>query len=85
MLPLSVHSVMSLRCLAGKVEATIRVGGLAQTKTERIKAILAGLLQERGELSLEHLRSLPDDAIKQDLSRWGLLPLAVPLQTAYIV
>ena len=53
------------------MEAAIRVGGLAQIKTERIRAILAGLLQERGELSLEHLRAMPDDAIKQELSRSG--------------
>jgi endonuclease III len=57
---------------AGKVEAAIRSGGLAQTKTERIKAILAALLQERGELSLEYIRSLPDEAIKTELSRCGL-------------
>ena len=34
----------------GKVEAAIRMGGLADIKSERIKAILATLLQERGRI-----------------------------------
>ena len=35
-------------CCSGKVEDSIRMGGLAEIKTERIKAILATLKQERG-------------------------------------
>lgn len=53
----------------GTVEEAIRVGGLADIKAERIKAILATLLQERGSICLEHLREMQDEAIKVELTR----------------
>ena len=55
----------------GKVEAAIRMGGLADIKSERIKAILATLLQERGQICLEYLRDMQDEAIKVELTRCG--------------
>ena len=45
------------------------MGGLADIKTERIKAILATLLQERGQICLEYLRDMQDEAIKVELTR----------------
>eukprot|EP00775_Hariotina_reticulata_P004262 gene4263-4513_t len=63
---------------AGAVEAAIRVGGLADIKTARIKAILEAVLLERGELSLEHLRAASGDHIKQQLSRFkGVGPKSI--------
>ncbi|KAK9814172.1 hypothetical protein WJX72_001606 [[Myrmecia] bisecta] len=53
----------------GTVEEAIRVGGLADIKAARIKAILNTLLAERGSCCLEYLRALPDDQIKADLVR----------------
>lgn len=53
----------------GKVEESIRMGGLAEIKTERIKAILATLLEERGQICMEYLREMSDDEIKAELSR----------------
>ncbi len=54
---------------AGKVEESIRMGGLAEIKTKRIKAILATLLEERGKICMEYLREMSDDEIKAELSR----------------
>lgn len=53
------------------VEAAIKSGGLAQTKTERIKLILETLRAERnGELSLEYLRDMSDAECKTELRRF---------------
>jgi len=48
-------------------EESIRQGGLAATKTARIKLILDALLAECGELSLEFLRDMPTEEIKAKL------------------
>lgn len=56
--------------IAGKVEDSIRMGGLAEIKTERIKAILSMLKEERGEISLEYVRDMEDEDIKNELTRW---------------
>ena len=48
-------------------EESIRQGGLAATKTERIKLLLNALLEERGELSLEFMRDMPTEEIKAKL------------------
>ena len=56
-------------CFSGKVEDSIRMGGLAEIKTERIKAILATLKQERGSISLEYIRAMADDELKAELTR----------------
>lgn len=55
---------------SSEVEEAIRSGGLAATKTARIKAILQTLKDERGSLSLEHLRDMPDDEVKAVLRRF---------------
>ena len=56
--------------LAGKVENSIRIGGLAEVKTQRIKTILSTLKEERGAISMEYIRSMADDDIKAELTRW---------------
>ena len=48
-------------------EESIRQGGLAATKTARIKLILEALLEERGELSLEFMHSMSTEEIKAKL------------------
>ncbi|KAL1508661.1 hypothetical protein AB1Y20_004757 [Prymnesium parvum] len=55
---------------AEKVADAIRSGGLAATKTERIQSILEMLRQERGACSLEYLRDMEDDAVKEELRRF---------------
>lgn len=52
------------------VEDAIRSGGLAATKTARVQSILQTLQAERGELSLEYVRQMPDDAVKSELRRF---------------
>ena len=59
----------------------IRVGGLANVKSKRIKAILRSIQEERGDFDLSFLRNLPaEDAEKALLSHKG-----VGLKTAKIV
>lgn len=56
----------------------IRCAGLAVQKGERIQAILTTLLQERGEISLEHLRDMSEAEIKAELGRFkGVGPKTV--------
>lgn len=50
-----------------KIESLIKSGGLAKTKTQRIKIILNRLQKERGEVSLEFLRKWDRDAIFEEL------------------
>ena len=45
------------------------MGGLAEIKTERIKAILSTLKEERGKISLEYIRDMEDEDIKSELTR----------------
>jgi endonuclease III len=58
------------------IEDAIRCGGLAQIKVERIKYILQWILDNRaqhcskGEPSLEYLRELDTDAVKEELSQF---------------
>ncbi|DBB08986.1 TPA: hypothetical protein ACH3X3_007617 [Trebouxia sp. C0006] len=52
------------------VEESIKSGGLAAIKTERIKVILNTLKSERGECSLEHLQQRTDEEIKAELERF---------------
>jgi endonuclease-3 len=49
------------RARTNQIAAAIRRAGLANQKAPRIKSILQSLHQDRGELSLEFLRDLPDD------------------------
>lgn len=55
-----------------KVEDSIRMGGLAEIKTERVKAILSTLREERGKISLEYIRDMEDEDIKKELTRSAL-------------
>lgn len=48
-----------LRARAADVEETIRVGGLARTKSRVIQEVLRRIRRERGALSLDHLRTMP--------------------------
>ena len=45
------------------------MGGLADIKAARIRAILDTLVQERGACCLEHLRALSDAEVKLHLTR----------------
>lgn len=47
----------------------IRCAGLAPTRARRMQAILSAVLAAEGELSLERLRELPDDAVAAELAR----------------
>lgn len=58
-----------LKAPSAQVEEAIRSGGLAAIKTARVKVILQTLLDETGELSLEHLRLQSDDEVKAALVR----------------
>lgn len=53
---------------AQAIADSIRVGGLADAKSVRIKAILDSIQKERGELSLEHLRTESNEQIKSALA-----------------
>ena len=61
------------------VADAIRVGGLADIKTERIKAVLNYLYEERdGALCLDYLHDLPDDEVKALLTSFkGVGPKTV--------
>ena len=53
------------------VAAAIRCCGLADIRAERIQAVLRELREtQKDELSLEHLRSLPTEEVKQALQRF---------------
>ena len=67
-----------LDCGDAECEESIRVGGLAESKNSRIKAILRTLQDERGELSMEYLRAMPTDQVKDELLRFkGVGPKTV--------
>lgn len=48
--------------------ASIRIGGLADTKAPRIKAVLAEVRRREGTYSLERLRSLGDEEVRSYLT-----------------
>jgi endonuclease-3 len=58
------------RAPAKRVAAAIRIGGLANQKAPRIKALLQRLYVERGELSLEFLHELPLGEAREYLRRF---------------
>ncbi|CAM6120624.1 unnamed protein product [Calypogeia fissa] len=61
-----------------ELEDAIRCGGLAEVKAERIRNILSTLMKERGEISMEYIRSMSNEAIKVELSRFkGVGPKTV--------
>ncbi|PKA57923.1 Protein ROS1 [Apostasia shenzhenica] len=60
------------------VENAIRCGGLAATKAARIKCIVRDLMERRGEICLEYLRSLTMAEVKAELSQFkGIGPKTV--------
>lgn len=64
-----------------KIESAIRVAGLAKTRASRIQSLLRTLKYERGQdvaPSLEYLRSMSNDEVKIELSRFkGLGPKTI--------
>ena len=62
----------------GKVEAAIKVAGLAKTRAERMHKMLVQVREERGVPSLDYLRDLSDEEVKRELSRFkGLGPKTI--------
>lgn len=62
----------------GDVEDSIRIGGLAAIKVQRIKSILQTLLDERGACCLEWLRSKDTEDVKTYLRRFkGIGPKTI--------
>jgi endonuclease-3 len=59
-----------LVCNDEDCEESVRCGGLAEIKVARIKTILRSLKEERGELSLEYVRSWTDEEVKKELGRF---------------
>lgn len=49
------------------MEDAIRCGGLAPTKSSRIKNLLRVLLEKRGKLCMEYLRELSVEEVKAEL------------------
>ncbi|KAJ6849004.1 putative DNA glycosylase isoform X1 [Iris pallida] len=61
-----------------RLEDAIRCGGLAVTKAARIRSILKGVREKRGEICLEYLRGLSVAEVKTELSRFkGVGPKTV--------
>ncbi|HEY3324668.1 MAG TPA: endonuclease III [Planctomycetota bacterium] len=58
------------RASAAEIEEQIRSGGLAKTKSIRIKKILDYVYARRGQTSLDYLRRLTTERIKEDLSEF---------------
>lgn len=56
-----------LRARPAAVEKAIRIGGLARTKSRVIHEVLRRIQDERGTLSLDHLRTLPLDEARSYL------------------
>jgi endonuclease III len=53
-----------------RLEDSIRVAGLSQIRANRIQRLCQTLVEERGSASLEYLRDMSNDEIKQELSRF---------------
>lgn len=68
------------------MEGAIRCGGLAATKAARIKSIMRSVMEKRGEICLEYLRSLSIDEVKAELSQFkGIGPKTVPYLPNYFL
>lgn len=52
------------------IEQNIRVGGLAKQKAKSIKTILNGLIKQRGKVTLDYLRTLPNDEVVSELIKF---------------
>lgn len=53
-----------------EVADTIKLGGLSQIKTQRIKTIFRQVIADHGSISLEHLRSESTENVKKVLSQF---------------
>ncbi|MEW5305059.1 MAG: hypothetical protein WDW36_007623 [Sanguina aurantia] len=63
---------------SAEVEDAIRVGGLAEVKVQRIKAMLGVVHGEQGSHSLEHLHQCSTEDVKRQLTRFkGVGPKTV--------
>lgn len=61
-----------------KLEEAIRCGGLAKIKSGRIYKMFQTIQNERGSPSLEYLRDMSDDAVKEELNRFpGMGPKTI--------
>lgn len=58
------------RSTVGEIAKQVKCCGLADIRAERIMGILRSLRQERGELSMEYVRELDDEAVKKELCRF---------------
>lgn len=75
-LPCGVYQV--LEADPKDVQESIRCGGLAEIKAGRILNILKTLFEERGKLCMEYLRTMSNEEIKNELSRFkGVGPKTV--------
>lgn len=54
-----------------EVAQAIRCCGLANARAKRIKSILRIILEERGQISLEHLRESSNEEVKKELLRFS--------------
>jgi len=53
-----------------RVESAIRIGGLAKTKSRAIQEVLRRIADERGELDLDFLRTVPVDEARRYLAQF---------------
>ena len=58
-----------MSAIQGRLRTPSGWAALAEIKTERVKAILATLKQERGSISLEYIREMEDEELKAELTR----------------
>jgi endonuclease-3 len=53
------------------IEQNIQVGGLAKQKAESIKTILNSLLKQKGKITLDYLKELPNDEAVSELVKFN--------------
>jgi endonuclease-3 len=53
-----------------ELEEVLRPAGLARTRSERIQSLLRSVIEERGQLNLDHLHSLGDGAATEEMLRY---------------
>lgn len=53
------------------IEQNIRIGGLAKQKAKSIKIILNELLKQKGRVTLDYLKTLPNDEVVSELVKFN--------------
>ncbi|OGU42748.1 MAG: endonuclease III [Ignavibacteria bacterium RIFOXYB2_FULL_35_12] len=53
------------------IEQNIRIGGLAKQKAKSIKIILNELLKQKGKVTLDYLKKLPNDEVVSELVKFN--------------